>query len=333
MNLFKIKRYRFKKLNNEKIFNLSFFFITHLACAQKLEKVIVSSEDRYYFYLNDGDSTNLFYYKIVPKEKPVGNLVILPSSGETTGKMLKQITLHKLAYQNNILVILPSYNYGTIQRTPDVAFLDDIFEEVVKDHQVSKDNFVFCGLSDGGMISFDYAIRAVGDSSTFLTPKGIIGIDPPIDLIRFYNYCQREISRNFSPTGVGEAKWLADVYEKVFGGTPEENRQNYVDASAFTFGEKEGGNAKYLTNIGVRMYTDLDVDYLLNDRHRDLYDWNGIDIVAFVNQLKINGNTNAEVFISQGKGVRLDGTKHPHSWSIMNNDETLNWILKLFEYK
>jgi len=64
-----------------------------------------------------------------------------------------------------------------------------------------------------------------------------------------------------------------------------------------------------------------------------LYDWNGIDIVAFVNQLKINGNTNTEVFISQGKGVRLDGTKHPHSWSIMNNDETLNWILKLFEYK
>ena len=55
------------------------------------------------------------------------------------------------------------------------------------------------------------------------------------------------------------------------------------------------------------MYTDLDVDYLLNDRHRDLYDWNGIDIVAFVNQLKINGNQNADVFISQGKGVRLDG--------------------------
>ena len=29
---------------------------------------------------------------------------------------------------------------------------------------------------------------------------------------------------------------------------------------------------------------------LLNERKRDLYDWNGADIVAFVNQLKINGN-------------------------------------------
>lgn len=314
-----------------KYFFFLFFFITQLAFGQTLEKVPVSNEDPYYFYLNDGDSTNLFYYKIVPKEKPVGALVILPSSGETIGKMLKQITLHKMAFQNNILVVIPSYNYGTIQRTPDIDFLDDIFEEVVKEHQVSKDNFVFCGLSNGGMISFDYAIRAVRDSSTFLTPKGIIGIDPPLDLIRFYNYFQREISRNFSPAGVGEAKWLADVYQKVFGGTPEENRQNYIDASAFTFGEKDGGNAKYLTNIGVRMYTDLDVDYLLNDRHRDLYDWNGIDIVAFVNQLKINGNQNADVFISQGKGVRLDGKKHPHSWSIMNNEETMNWILELLK--
>lgn len=314
--------------------NLLFFallIVVQSGFCQNLDRVPVSTEDPYYFYLNDGDSTNLFYYKIVPKEKPVGTLVILPSSGETIGKMLKQITLHKLAYQNNILVVLPSYNYGTIQRTPDIAFLDEIFKDVVKAHQVSKDNFVFCGLSNGGMISFDYAIRAVRDSSTFLTPKGIIGIDPPLDLIRFYNYCQREISRNFSPAGVGEAKWLADVYEKVFVRTPKENRQNYVDASAYTFGEKEGGNAKYLTNLGVRMYTDLDVDYLLNDRHRDLYDWNGIDIVAFVNQLKINGNTNAEVFISQGKGVRLDGTKHPHSWSIMNNYETLSWILELLK--
>ena len=77
------------------------------------------------------------------------------------------------------------------------------------------------------------------------------------------------------------------------------------------------------------MHSDLNLDYLLNQRKRDLYDWNGIDIVAFVNQLKINGNKNAEVIITQNKGVRLDGTKHPHSWSIMDTQDTMQWILKL----
>jgi hypothetical protein len=62
-----------------------------------------------------------------------------------------------------------------------------------------------------------------------------------------------------------------------------------------------------------------------------LYDWNGTDIVAFVNQLKINGNENAEVIITQNRGIRLDGTKHPHSWSIMKTNDTMECILKLVE--
>jgi hypothetical protein len=45
-------------------------------------------------------------------------------------------------------------------------------------------------------------------------------------------------------------------------------------------------------------------------------------------KLNIMGNKNASVSISQGKGVRLDGTKNPHSWSIMDNQDCLDWILK-----
>ena len=76
------------------------------------------------------------------------------------------------------------------------------------------------------------------------------------------------------------------------------------------------------------MFTDLDTDWLINQRHRDLHDWNGIDIISMINQLKIMGNENARVIVSQGKGVRLDGTKNPHSWSIMDSEVCLNWLLE-----
>jgi hypothetical protein len=42
-------------------------------------------------YLNDGDSTTLYYLKLVPKTEIKGVLVILPSGGETTENLLKQI--------------------------------------------------------------------------------------------------------------------------------------------------------------------------------------------------------------------------------------------------
>jgi hypothetical protein len=311
------------------LFVLSSILISTITYSQTLEKVMISKEDPYHFYISDGDATDLFYYKMVPKEKPVGVLTIFPSGGESIENLLKQITLHQKAYNNNFLVIIPSYNWGTIRRVPDILFIDSIFQQVVEQHQVSKDNFILCGLSNGGMISLNYGIAAVRDSNTFITPKGIIGIDPPLDLKRFYNYCEREIERNFSEAGVNEAKWLKGVYEQVFGGSPKEASENYIQHSIFSYGEPNGGNAQYLNNIAIRMHSDLNIDYLLNESKRDLYDWNGTDIVAFVNQLKINGNKNANVIITQNKGVRLNGKKHPHSWNIMDADSTIEWMLKL----
>jgi hypothetical protein len=45
----------------------------------------------------------------------------------------------------------------------------------------------------------------------------------------------------------------------------------------------------------------------------------------------IMGNENAKVIVSQGKGIKLDGTKNPHSWSIMDSEVCLNWILEIID--
>lgn len=304
-------------------------FISHIITAQNLQKISMGSSDPHSLYMNDGESTELFYYKIEPKGKPKGVLTILPSGGEKIEDLLSKIDLHKKAYDNNLLVLIPSLNWGTIQRIPDISFLDSIFKQVVEEHNLSKDKFILCGLSNGGMVSLTYGIHSVRDSSTFLVPKGIVGIDPPIDFVRFYRYCEREVKKNFSPAGVAEAQWFINVYNQVYGGPPDRFLQNYIEASIFSFEAESGGNAQYLNEIGILMYSDLNIDFLINKRRRDLYDWNGIDLVAFVNQLRLNGNTNAEVVISQNKGTRPDGTKHPHSWSIMDTDKTMNWILNL----
>jgi hypothetical protein len=299
---------------------------------QELEKVIVNNSDTSDLYVNDGDSKSLYYYKIVPKIEIIGALAIFPSGGETTEDLLKQITLHQLAVEKGILVIIPSINWGTDTREAEFSFLDKIFNEIVIKHNVPKDNFILGGLSNGGIISLTYAEKAAKDPNKFsLIPKGVFTLDTPLDKARFYKYCEREIKRNISEAGVNEATWIKSNSDSLYGGSPDKFPEKYIEASIFSFGAKEGGNAKYLKNIPIRIYTDLDVDWLINERHRDLYDWNGIDIVAMINQLKIMGNKNANVIISQGKGVRLDGSKNPHSWSIMDSQDCLNWILNLLK--
>ncbi|KFF08536.1 hypothetical protein [Flavobacterium hydatis] len=314
-----------KQLSMMILFGITFCY------GQKMEKVTVDYLDTNDLYVNDDDSQVLFYYKMVPKTEIIGALVILPSGGESTEDLLKQITLHELAVKKGILVIIPSINWSTDSKEAEFSLLDKIFKEIVIKHKVSKDNFILGGLSNGGIISLTYAENAVKNPSKFfLIPKGIFALDAPLDETRFYKYCEREIKRNFSEAGVNEAKWMKDNWDSLYGGSPDQFPEKYIEASIFSFGAKDGGNAKYLKNMPIRMYTDLDVDWLINERHRDLYDWNGIDIVAMISQLKVLGNNNASVIISQGKGVKLNGTKNPHSWSIMDSENCLNWALNLF---
>ena len=124
---------------------------------------------------------------------------------------------------------------------------------------------------------------------------------------------------------------MKNNWDSLYGGSPDKFPEKYIENSIYSYGAKDGGNAKYLKKMPLLMFTDLDTDWLIDQRHRDLNDWNGIDIISMINQLKIMGNKNARVIVSQGKGVRLDGTKNPHSWSIMDSEVCLNWIIETFE--
>ena len=319
-------------MNKYKII-LFFLLLISISCkGQDFEKVVLDSSDTSNLYINDGESTELYYLKLVPKGKIKGAIVILPSGGETTEDLIKQITVPKLAYGKGIVTIIPSINWGTENREVEIETLNIIFKDVIENHKIPEENFILGGLSNGGMISLTYAQQAVKDKKkTYLKPKGVFGLDVPLDKAHFYEYCEREIKRNFSELGVGEARWIMNNYNEIYGGSPKEFPEKYIKASIYSNGVETGGNAEYLKDIPIRMYTDLDVNWLMNERRRDLYDWNGTDIVAMINDLKLMGNKDANVIITMGKGIKLDGAKHPHSWSIMDNKDCFNWIEKLIK--
>jgi hypothetical protein len=312
---------------------LLILLLSFLVCeAQPHEKIRISKTDPSDLYVNYGDSTELFYYQFVPKTNLKGVLVIFPSGGEVVENTLKQITLHKIAVEKGIVVIVPSINWGTTNREAEFIILDKLFREVVETFKIPKDKFIIGGLSGGTMLSLTYAEQAVKNPEKFfLIPKGVFALDAPLDQARFYKYCEREIEKKSFKPAVDEALWIKNNYDSIYGGSPDEFPEKYVENSIYSFDAKDGGNAKYLKNMPLLMFTDLDTDWLINERHRDLYDWNGIDIISMINQLKIMGNEQARVIVSQGKGVKLDGTKNPHAWSIMDSEVCLKWIVELFE--
>ena len=307
------------------------FLLTCLTClGQKVERIVVANEDPYDLYANfDKDSTTLFYEKIVPKNKPIGVLVILPGSGERLEDVRKQITLHTLAVQQNLLVIFPSINWGTNKHIPEHQFLDTIFKQLVKQYKVPKDKFVIGGFSGGGMVALTYTEKANKyTDSTFIKPKAVFGVDPPLDYAHLWKHCENDIERNVSEAAVMEGKWIIDMYTKEFGGSPDNIKENYIKYSIFSYSEKDGGNAKYLKTIPILLYTEPDIIWQMQNRQRDYYDLNCVDIAAMINFLQIQGNKKAKLVVTNNKGKRLNGMRHPHSWSIMDSQQCLTWIME-----
>ena len=58
---------------------------------------------------------------------------------------------------------------------------------------------------------------------------------------------------------------------------------------------------------------------------------NAIDLAGIVNQLEIIGNQQSELIITHDKGYYPDGTKHPHNWGIVDEQEMVDWFIKMLE--
>lgn len=67
-----------------------------------------------------------------------------------------------------------------------------------------------------------------------------------------------------------------------------------------------------MLSLLIRIYSEPDIDWWLKERDLDL---TGV-------------NSKAELIVTSNKGFRKpQNIRHPHSWSIVDNEELLGWLL------
>jgi len=297
--------------------------------SKNLEKNTIDITDETYLYINDGTSNELFYYALKPKGKINGTLILLPPTAQSVENVVNNnVKLSELAFEKGILLIIPSINYNLYLDKVTMAFLNTTFKNAISKYQAPKDKIVIGGFSLGGMNAIRYVeISKENSNLTSIQPIAVYGIDPPLDWSRIYYSFQRTKDLNFSEVAVNEATDYLGKLDKQFGGSPKKVPNAYIKHSMYSKTEKDGGNAKFLIDIPIRVYSDPDIDWHLKERQTDFYDINALDQTAMINELRISGNENAEFINALGKGYRLNGMRHPHSWSIAEPNELIDWII------
>jgi hypothetical protein len=308
---------------------LSLLFIPYLSHAQKMINVeypsvgnIVLSQKMILPKTRSG------YTLWVPKEASKGMIVFFTENRDTTNKT----TIIELALKNQLAVL-----FATTDNPVEFFFEESkmkemegyVYEAITK-NKIPKDNMLYCGMSLEGTRALKLAAFSQTSQSRYkLIPKAIAICDAPLDMVRNYHECKKASDLNLNPIGASESEWVSSYIRSNLRGTPEEVLSAYISYSPFCYTAENGGNAKAFKNIYLRCYTEPDVNWWIENRGRDYYGMNAIDLAALVNQLKILGSKKAELITTIGKGFREDGSRHPHSWSIVDEKELVEWFVHL----
>ena len=278
-------------------------------------------------FLDETDKTKNCYTIIYPPKLPwTGYIFLIPGFGETAENVLQQTDLPNKLALNGILTIIPTFQDGVLSFGVD-SLSQQSFNKILKDvtskHKLIDQKFYVGGFSIGGSCVIKYAENAE------IKPTAVFAIDPPLDFERFYNSAKRDIRLSKDNEANQENVYMIERLEKETGGSPTTNLAEYYNISPYSFSDTTQSAIKKLIKMPLRIYTEPDINWWLKERGADFTSMNATECSAMINELNRLGNQNAELITTQNKGYRKpDNRRHPHSWSIVDNEKLIKWLLK-----
>ncbi len=313
----------FKILHQLRLSIAIFLIIPQAAYNQNTEKIV----------FNSSDSANDYYLAVPPLSGNIRGVQVLLFSYNSPEFILQETKLQNVAYGNDLLTIIASMKTALWADSSSVTRINLILKNVIGHFTADTSKFVLGGFMYSGNIALRYTELCYENPSAYpLLPKAVFAIDCPVDLLSLTEWCNREIQKNYFPGNVGDAKIILKALTDQLG-TVSEHREKYIQLSPFYRDSKAMGNEQFLKHVPVRLYYDTDINWELKNRRNSYYDTYIPDGSEMVNRLLLAGNNEAEFVPSRLPGVRSNGTRNPHSWSIVDEVDCIHWIkekLKIF---
>lgn len=305
---------------------------TYASCTSSTKEIEKSSIKTNKIVIDETDKVYGYYLSVLPKgEKIKGVLVLLPGFGQKSEDIFLDTSLHEYAHQNDILTIGFA---GFTRLTADSLIqskLTAILEDVIQKHNPDINNFFIGGFSAGGNIALRYAELCKEFPDKFpVNPKGVFMADSPVDMFHSWSLHEAILKNDFSrKISIDEANFVRKYYTSFYGGTPKEKPEVFKKLSPFSINKEMGTNEVFLKDVAVRAYHDVDISWRLVNRNQTARFDNYIATSELINRLLLLGNDQAEFIQTFQTGYRRDGKRHPHSWSIIDAEECIQWINKL----
>lgn len=265
-------------------------------------------------------------YEMFKTNNQKGVLILFPCFPCDSKNTISEFNIIDQANKNGISVVLMNFNLHLYLNETELESLYQTISTLFEKNKLNTQNVFVGGFSSGGNVSLllsNYLIK----NKKSIQPKGVFIVDSPIDLLSLYKVSEKNIKNSKSKDALEESKWIIEELNSKFG-KPSETIEKYELLSPYTNQTQNINNVLDLKYVKIRFYTEPDIDWWKINRENDLEDLNAFQIRNFYKELNNNGFSNIELIETKEKGVRANGTKHPHSWSIVDKSNLINWMLK-----
>ena len=239
-----------------------------------------------------------------------------------------QARLPQRLVERGMAAVVPALDRESMFLRPNVMDqIRDIVEDAQRRTGAPPGVVAIGGISLGGTAAVRYAEHcASGRCDSAATPRAVFAVDAPLDMERLWRSATVILGRGAPESNLQETQWLLDRLTNVLGGPPDIARASYAAYSPFLYFARDGGNARLLLRTPLRLYTEPDIDYWVEQRRYDYYNTNAFDAAGLTNRLLLSGHEDVALITTSGQGFRPDGTRNPHSWSIVDEDDLVRWI-------
>lgn len=301
-----------KKLTkNLLFFAVLFSTILNFAQENKVNKNLIENEN----------------YNLYKPNNTQAVLLLFGGFPEDAVAIENEFQITDLANEKGVAVAYLNFNRKLWLEEDEKEQLAISLQELFNLNNLPRDKIYIGGLSSGGNMALLISNYLSQKSEYNLKPAGVFVVDSPVDLAALFRIAKSNIERNFSEASVGESTFIFNYFNEQLG-NPNDTIAPYEKSSAFTYETKDFQNLRDLENTKIRFYTEPDKAWWKENMGVDYEQMNAFHLKRLSDFLISKDFENVQFIATENKGFREDGTKNPHSWSIIDKNELVQWILE-----
>lgn len=266
------------------------------------------------------------YELFAPTTRPEAVLVLFGGYPETAEDIQREFQVLDHAKAHEVAVLYSNFHEKLWLENDELEELAQGLCKAFEEHELPGDRLYLGGFSSGGNVALLAGNHLCTHQAGRWTPKGVFLVDAPVDLAQLYLGAEKHLERNFSAVAVQESRWLIDILSRKFG-DPRLDARGYEAYSVFHLPTGNVENIAHLSKTAIRMYTEPDTLWWKTHRMADFDQLNAFPIHMLCENLRAKGWEKVSYIPTEGRGYRANGQRHPHSWSIVDPEDLVDWMM------